>query len=188
MYLKPGLRTLFLASLVFVVGLAQNSSVVKDPEGKYEVTLPKSRTADQEKDPNAVDWHGVESVDGLGRKQVEIVYKVREECLLKIRKMDIEKGGDLLEFIKSDESQTLAFLSGYSKNTTEDFSVGGGKIPARVLSYEYLQSGRPKMGRSYYIRVSDTAVYLLKFTGNRNTVGVLRSQTDSIARSLKVNP
>jgi hypothetical protein len=150
------------------------SNTVDDPEGKYSVTLPNA------------DWLAISSRDGLGRPQVEIVYKVREDGLLKVRRLEVEKGAKLADVFKRDEGQTLTFLPGYTKGALEDFSAGGGKIPAAVTAYDFTQGGRPKKGRNYYLLVNETTVYVLRFTGNRGTMEALRSQTDAIARSFKV--
>ncbi len=150
------------------------SNAIDDPDGKYSLTLPNA------------DWLAVLSQDGLGRKQVEVVYKVREDGLLKVRRLDVEKGSRLADVFKRDEGQTLTFLPGYTKGPLEDFSAGSGKIPAVVTAYDFTQGGRPKKGRNYYLLVDETTVYLLRFTGNRGTMEALRSQTDVIARSFKV--
>jgi hypothetical protein len=154
--------------------VAAQANAVEDPEGKYSLTLPNA------------DWLAIQSQDGLGRKQVEIVYKVREDGLLKVRRIDVEKGSKLLDVFKRDEGQSLTFLPGYTKGPLEDFSAAGGKIPAAVTAYDFTTGGRPKKGRNYYLMVNETTVYLLRFTGNRGTMEALRSQTDAIARSFKV--
>ncbi|HEX4950634.1 MAG TPA: hypothetical protein VFZ34_28475 [Blastocatellia bacterium] len=178
MKLKFCFLAFVMLGLVFGVSALQpveaQSNTVDDPEGKYSVTLPNA------------DWLAISSRDGLGRPQVEIVYKVREDGLLKVRRLEIEKGSKLLDVFKRDEGQTLTFLPGYTKGALEDFSVDGGKIPAAVTSYDFTQGGRPKKGRNYYLQVNDTTVYLLRFTGNRGTMEALRSQTDAIARSFRV--
>ena len=154
---------------------AQSSgTLVEDPDKKYTLNLPST------------DWAAVKSTDGLGREQIEIVYKIREDGLLKIRRVDIEKGSKLIDAVNKDESQTLTFLPGYTKGALEDFSAAGGKMPAIMKTYDYTQGGRPKMGRHYYLMVDETTVYILRFTGNRGTMQALRSQTDVLARSFKV--
>ncbi len=149
------------------------SNTIDDPEGKYSLTLPNA------------DWLAILSQDGVGRKQVEVVYKVREDGLLKVRRLDTEKSAKLVDIFKRDEGQTLTFLPGYTKGQLEDFSAGGGKIPAAATSYDFTQGGRPKKGRNYYLMVNETTVFVLRFTGNRSTMEALRSQTDAIARSFK---
>lgn len=176
------LTLVFGALLLSVTGaLAQGNDVdsITDPDGKYSLNLPRSVKPTD-------GWHAVESTDGLGRKQIEIVYKVREEGLLKVRRLDVEKDAKLADIVKRDESQTLTFLPGYTKGAVEEFSTQGGKIPALLASYDFTQGGRPKMGRTYYLQITDTIVYVLRFTGNRGTMGALRSQTDIITRSFKV--
>lgn len=166
---------LILLTLSFFVLFAQaQSNTVDDPDGKYSLTLPNA------------DWLAIASRDGAGRPQVEIVYKVREDGLLKIRLLEIEKGTKLVDVIKKDEGQTLTFLPNYTKGALEEFSAGGGKIPALLTAYDFTQGGRPKKGRNYYLMVNETTVYVLRFTGNRGTMEALRSQTDQIARSFKV--
>ena len=176
------LRFCFLAFVVLgmVFGItslrhvAAQDNTVSDPEGKYSVTLPN------------IDWHAIESQDGLGRKQLEIVYKVREDGLLKVRQLDVEKGAKLVDVFKKDEGQTLTFLPGYTKGALEDFNVAAGKITAMATAYDFTQGGRPKKGRIYYLMVNETTVYALRFTGNRGTMEALRSQTDAIARSFRM--
>lgn len=176
------LRFCFLAFAVMGLVLSVSSlrkveaqaNTVDDPDGKYSLTLPN------------VDWLAIQSQDGLGRKQIEVVYKVREDGLLKVRRIEVEKDAKLVDVFKKDEGQTLTFLPGYTKGPLEDFSAGSGKIPAAVTAYDFTQGGRPKKGRNYYLQVNETTVYLLRFTGNRSTMEALRSQTDAIARSFKV--
>ncbi len=176
------LRFCFLAFAVMGLVLGVSSlrkaeaqgNTIDDPEGKYSLTLPNA------------DWLAIQSQDGLGRKQIEVVYKVREDSLLKVRRIEVEKDAKLIDVFKKDEGQTLTFLPGYTKGALEDFSAGGGKIPAAVTAYDFTQGGRPKKGRNYYLQVNETTVYLLRFTGNRGTMEALRSQTDAIARSFKV--
>ncbi len=168
---------LTVLTLGFVLGLfitTQAQNTIADPEGKYSLTLPNA------------DWLAISSRDGAGRPQVEIVYKVREDGLLKVRLLEIEKGTKLVDIIKKDEGQNQTFLPNYTKGAVEEFSAAGGKIPAMLTAYDFTQGGRPKKGRNYYLMVNDTTVYVLHFTGNRGTMEALRSQTDQIARSFKI--
>ena len=163
-----------LPNLTKVEAQSNDGKLINDPDGKFSINLPNT------------DWAAVESTDGLGRKQIEIVYKIREDGLLKIRRVDIEKSSKLMDAVNKDESQTLIFLPGYTKGALEDFSAAGGKVPAIMKSYDYTQGGRPKMGRHYYLMIDEATVYILRFTGNRSTMQALRSQTDVLARSFKV--
>ncbi|MBS1812496.1 MAG: hypothetical protein JST84_30295 [Acidobacteria bacterium] len=183
MKLRFCLLTLIGCVLAFAGTLslhAQSSTeTIQDPEGNFTVAIPSALKPEQ-------GWHAVEITDGAGRKQVEIIYKVREEGLLKVRRLEVDKGAKLVDVIKKDESQTLTFLPNYTKGAVEEFSAGNGRIPAMLTAYDFTTGGRPKKGRNYYLMVNDTTVYVLRFTGNRGTMEALRSQTDIIARSFKV--
>ena len=41
-------------------------------------------------------------------------------------------------------------------------------------------------GRTYYLQAGSRTVYVLRFTGLRNKLAVIRNQTDQIARSFKL--
>lgn len=154
-----------------VTGSAQVGEIYENKEEGYSLKLP----------PN---WTAVVSEDGLGRKQVDIVYKgVREEGHLKIRRVQVETGTKAMETAKREEEQTLRFKPGYAKGPVEDFAAS---YPAALITYDYTQSGRPRMGRAYYLLVNETTVFSLRFEGNRPTMGPLRSQTDLIVRSFRV--
>jgi hypothetical protein len=143
--------------------------VFEDPEGKYSLTLPKG-------------WHAITSRDGLGRAQVDIVYQVREYGALKIRRIEVEKGTKALEQARREEQSLNFSLPGYAKGSIENFGAG---VDAALLSYSFTNSGRPMIGRNYYLLVNETTIYLLRFTGSTNTLSPLRNQTDTIARSFK---
>jgi len=143
---------------------------VRDPEGKFTLQLPNK------------GWIAIYSRDGLNRPQLDIIYRVREDGNLEVRQMTVEPGAKMIDVATKDE-QTLSFQApGYAKGSIENF---GAKGDAAVLTYDYTRGGKPLMGRRYYLRVNDTTAFVLRFTGNRNTLGPLRSQTDAIARSIK---
>jgi len=153
-----------------VLGWAQTrGEVFEDPEGKYSLVLPPG-------------WQAITSRDGLGRTQVDIVYRVREDGALKIRRVAVEPGTKVLDHARRDEEQSLRFQPGYSKGSIENFGTG---VSAALVSYDFTTAGRPMVGRNYYLQVDDRTVYVLRFTGNRNTLGPLRNQTDAMARSFK---
>jgi len=144
--------------------------VFDDPEGKYSLTLPAG-------------WHVVTSRDGLGRTQIEIVYDIRESGLLKIRLISVEAGTKAIDVAKRDEEQSLRFQPGYAKGSIENFAA---PVNAALVAYDFTNSGRPMIGRNYYLLVNETTAYLLRFTGTRNTLAPIRNQTDAIARSFKM--
>jgi hypothetical protein len=164
--------TALLLTLLLATG-ASAQEVFEDPEGRYSVTLPNG-------------WLGVVNQDALGRADVNIVYRVRENGALKVRRIDdADPAKDVMEYASKDENDRVRFAPGYLKLKMEKFLVTAGKYGA-LLSYDYkTTSDQPFTGRVYYVRADDRTIYILQFTGRRTTLGSLRNQTDAIARSFK---
>jgi hypothetical protein len=163
---------IILVAILFVPTIFAQE-VFDDPEGKYTVTLPAG-------------WLAIVNQDSLGRKEVNIVFKVRENGALKVRSIDeVEPNIEVMSYAKRDEEQTVRFMPSYDKISLENFVLGAGRTGA-LLSYDYKNaSGQPFTGRNYYLRTGEKQVYLLRFTGRKNILGTLRNQTDAIARSFK---
>ena len=170
-FLGPAISLLFLFAALSVEGKAQE--VFEDPEGKYVMTLPSG-------------WLGIVNQDALGRTDVNIVYRVRENGLLKIRRIDdVDPAKEVLEYAQKDESERVRFTPGYDRTAMEKFLLTAGKYGA-VLAYDYkTTAGQPFTSRVYYVRTDDKTIYILHFTGRKTTLGSLRNQTDLIARSFK---
>lgn len=169
-YLLMALIVILLAP----VALAQSATeVFEDPDGKYTVNLPAG-------------WLGIVNTDGLGRKDVNIVFKVRENGALKVRRVDLESAAEPMEYAAKDEQDRIRFSPSYDKLSMEKFLLGGSRSGA-LLSYDYKNTaGQMFTGRVYYLRTDEKTIYVLHFTGRRNILGTLRSHTDAIARSFKV--
>ena len=75
------------------------------------------------------------------------------------------------------------FLPGYVAGKQESFS---GKLKGIIFNFEFVRSGRSMAGRYYFLRANDATVYILRFTGQKDSLRSLRGQTDSIARSFAV--
>lgn len=166
---------LFLFAALFApAAFAQSATeVFEDPDGKYTLNLPAG-------------WLGIVNTDGLGRKDVNIVYKVRENGALKVRLAEVAAGAEPMDYAAKDEQERVRFSPGYDKLSLEKFLLGGGKSGA-LLSYDYKNTaGQLFTGRVYYLRMDEKTVYVLHFTGRRNILSTLRSHTDAIARSFKL--
>ncbi|MDX2040719.1 MAG: hypothetical protein SF097_05695 [Acidobacteriota bacterium] len=162
--------------LILTTAFAVNASaqeVFEDPDGKYSISLPAG-------------WLGIVNKDGLGRNEVNIVYKVRENGALKVTRVEEAEGKmDVMEYANKDESERIRFNPKYDKISLEKFVIGAGKSGA-LLSYDYFStSGQPFTGRVYYLKTDENTIYRLQFTGRKNILSTLRSHTDAIARSLK---
>jgi hypothetical protein len=55
-----------------------------------------------------------------------------------------------------------------------------------TLSYEYVRSGKPMLGRTYYLQVDNRTIYALRFTGLKDKLTRIRNQSDLIARTFKI--
>jgi hypothetical protein len=164
---------LFLSAFLFNAVAFAQTEVFEDPDGKYSMNLPNG-------------WLGVVNTDGLGRNDVNIVYKNRENGALKIRVGEIAPGAAPMDFAAKDEQDRVRFAPAYDKLSMEKFLLGGSRIGA-LLSYDYKNAaGQPFTGRVYYVPMDEKTIYILQFTGRRNTLGTLRNHTDQIARSIKL--
>lgn len=130
------------------------------PDAKWKMTVKPSATS-----PN-----------------VEYVYGDRSDGYLGIRKLTVGKNDVMTDIIQGEE-QKLQFQSGFVAGKQETFS---GRLKGTVFNYEYVSSGRNMSGRFYFLRVNETTVYLIRFTGQKDSLRSLRAQTDSIARSFAV--
>lgn len=130
------------------------------PDAKWKMTVKPSTT-----NPN-----------------VEYVYGDRQDGHLSVRKQTVAKDALLTDIVGEDE-QKRQFLPGYVGGKQETFA---GKLKGTVFNFEYVNAGRSMAGRSYFLRANDTTVYILRFSGQKDSLRSLRNQTDQIARSFAV--
>jgi hypothetical protein len=113
---------------------------------------------------------------------VEYVYGDKSDGHLDVRKITIKTGQMLSDTIAKEED-SLQFLQGYVAGREETFA---GKLKGTVFNYEFISRGRNMSGRIYFLKASDTTVYALRFTGERDKLRTIRNQTDSIGRTFAV--
>ena len=147
----------------------QEEAVYHDPDNKYELVLPTT-------------WKAVSYQDGAGNARVDIVYRDRTYGLLKITQ---EKSADpdVENLIRNDIDQNLRFRPGYVFSGIERFV--GEHTRGKLLEFSFSNAGQPKKARNYYLKANGETVWVLRFAGNRESMGPLRHETDSIARSFK---
>ena len=167
-------RTMLLASLVFcVVGssIANPQSVVfTSSKVDYTLELP-SATWKVISEPDAVHEH------------TEFVNGERLDGYLQIRKEVVEAGKSPSDVARVDQEQTLRYLPGYVTGKEEKFA---GRLSGVAISYEFIKNAKPMLGRIYYLQVDSRTMYTLRFTGLRDQLARIRSQTDFIARSFRL--
>ncbi len=160
-------------SLLFLVGMmsffvvsASAQMEFKNPNVEYTFDLPED------------SWKMTVKPKEYSQN-VEFVYKFKKEGHLQIRKMKVDEDALYSEIIRKEE-QKLQFVPGYVAGKEENFR---GVFNGRVFNYEYVRSGRPMSGRFYFLKADTTTVYVLRFTGLKDSLRTIRNQTDSIART-----
>lgn len=113
---------------------------------------------------------------------VEYVFSDRTEGHLEVRKVTVAKDAMLTDVVR-DEEPKLQWRYGYVAGREENFT---GRLRGTIFNFEFVAAGRSMSGRFYFLRASDTVVYLLRFTGQKDTLRSIRAQTDSIARTFSV--
>jgi hypothetical protein len=129
--------------------------------------------------PNAT-WRVISAKD---EPETELVYGDRTDGFLEIRKIPIASNAVLAEVIDREQNQKLQFLPNFVNGKEETFK---GNLNGKIANYEFTRSGNPMIGRAYFLQADDKTVYVLRFTGSRDKLRLIRNQTDSIARTFKV--
>ncbi|QQS39732.1 MAG: hypothetical protein IPM63_10115 [Acidobacteriota bacterium] len=140
-----------------------------DPNAEYTFTIPSD------------SWKMTVKPSRIS-PNVEYVYRFRNEGHLEVRKTSVDSGTTFDEIIREEE-QKLQFKPGYVAGRDESFK---GAMEGRVFNYEFVRSGRNMSGRFYFLKADPTTVYILRFTGERDSLRTLRNETDLIARTFKL--
>lgn len=155
-------------ALTAISAFAQGGSF-SDPNVEYRFDLPDAKWKMTVK-PSATN------------SNVEYVSGDRLDGHLSVRKQTVAKDA-LLSGVIADDETKRQFLPGYVAGKQEGFS---GKLSGSVFNFEYVTSGRSMAGRYYFLRANATTVYILRFSGQKDSLRSLRNQTDSIGRSFAV--
>jgi hypothetical protein len=165
-------RFIFSAAfvLVCVVFVFAQGETFSDPHVEYTFELPQA------------EWKMVVK-PSASSPNVEYAHGDRMNGHFEIRKLEIKDGEIISDLIQRDKEQKLQFLPGFVAGKEENFA---GNFKGRVFNYEYVRSGKNMSGRFYYLRSDDLTVYVVRFTGLRDKLRLLRNQTDSIARTFDI--
>src|SRR4029450_7819475 len=94
---------------------------------------------------------------------------------LQIRKEMVDNGMTASDVARRDRDQKFRFFPGFVEGKEEKFS---GRLSGVVGTYEYVKTGKPMLGRIYYLQADPRTVYALRFTGLRDKLTRIRNQTD----------
>ena len=126
-------------------------------------------------------WKAILEPDAA-HEHPEFVFGDRLDGFLTIRKEIVDSGTTASELARRDQDLKLRFLPGFVEGKEERFN---GRLDGVTISYEFVRTGKPMLGRTYYLQVDNRTIYALRFTGLRDKLNRIRNQTDLIARTFK---
>jgi hypothetical protein len=126
-------------------------------------------------------WKSILEPDAA-HEHPEFVYGDRLDGYLTIRKEIVDVGTTASELARRDQDLKLRFLPGFVEGKEERFN---GRLDGVTISYEFVRTGKPMLGRTYYLQADPRTIYALRFTGLRDKLMRIRNQTDLIARTFK---
>jgi hypothetical protein len=159
--------TLILIGLVAPVALAQQ--LYTSDQVDYSFELPSAT------------WRPIVEPDAA-HEHPEFVYGDRLDGFLTIRKEVVDAGTTAAQLAERDTVK-LRFLPGFIEGKQEPFN---GRLDGITVSYEFVKTGKPMLGRTYYLQADNRTIYALRFTGLRDKLARIRNQTDLIARTFKL--
>ena len=131
--------------------------------------------------PSSV-WRAISEPDE-SHAHAEFVNGDRLEGYLQIRKEIVDAGTTPSDLARRDMEQKLRFLPGFIEGKEEKFA---GRLSGVTVSYEFIKTAKPMMGRIYYLQADNRTIYALRFSGLREKLARIRNQTDLISRSFKL--
>ena len=167
-----------LIALFVLIGIAGGCSTAAaqqaytSDQAGYSLELPSSM------------WKVISEPDAA-HEHAEFVNGDRLEGYLQIRKEVVDAGLTPSDLAHRDLDQKLRFLPGFIEGKEEPFK---GRLSGVTVSYEFVKTAKPMMGRIYYLQADNRTIYALRFTGSKDKLARIRNQTDVIARSFQLKP
>jgi hypothetical protein len=162
------LYSILLCALFATRAFSQNETF-SSPSVEYSFTLPSDKWKITVRPSDA-------------NPNVEYVYGDRLDGHLEVRKISVRRESLTADAIR-DEEQKRQFLPGYVAGREENFV---GNYRGMAFNDEFVRSGRPMSGRLYFLRVNESIIYVLKFSGLKDNLKSIQNQTDSIARTFSI--
>lgn len=128
------------------------------------------------------EWRAISEPDAA-HDHAEFVFGDRLDGYLRIRKEVVDAGMTPSDLARRDLDQKLRFLPGFVEGKQERFS---GRLNGVTVSYEFIKTAKPMMGRTYYLQADNRTIYALRFSGLRDKLGRIRNHTDFISRSFRI--
>ena len=160
--------TLVIMGLIGPAALAQQTYTHEKVDYTFEL-------------PSAT-WRSILEPDAA-HDHPEFIYGDRLDGYLTIRKEIVEAGITPSEVARRDQDLKLRYLPGFVEGKEEPFN---GRLDGVTISYEFVRTGKPMLGRTYYVQADNRTIYALRFTGLKDKLSRIRNQTDLIARTFKL--
>ncbi len=168
--MKHLMAFLVLALITGSISLAVAQQTYTSDADGYSLELPST------------EWRSISESDAPNER-AEFVNGDRLQGHLQIRKEAVDAETKPKDLARRDLDQKLRFLPGFVEGKEESFS---GRLQGVTVSYEFVRTGKPMMGRIYYLQADNRTIFALRFTGLRDKLSRIRNQTDFIARSFKL--
>jgi len=162
--------TLSLVLLALMISVVSAQQTYSNDKVEYTFDIPSPT------------WRAILEPDGA-HPNPEFVYGDRLDGYLTIRKEVVDPGTTPAELARRDQDLTLRFLPGFVEGKQDSFN---GRLDGVTMSYEFVRTGKPMLGRTYYLQADNRTIYALRFTGLREKLMRIRNQTDLIARTFKL--
>lgn len=163
-----------LAFALVLIGLTASAALAQQlythDKVDYSFELPSTQ------------WKAISEPDAA-HEHPEFVYGDRLDGYLTIRKEIVDPGTTPGELASRDQDLKLRYLPGFVQGKQEPFN---GRLDGVTMSYEFVRTGKPMLGRTYYLQVDNRTIYALRFTGLKDKLTRIRNQTDLIARTFKI--
>ncbi len=166
------MRKIMSALFLLVLSFSAATAQVTYTNDKVDYTLEL---------PSAT-WRAISEPDDA-LAHAEFVYGDRLDGYLQIRREVVEADMTPSLLASRDRDQKLRFMPGFAEGKEEKFS---GRLSGVTVSYEFVRTGKPMMGRIYYLQADNRTIYALRFTGLKDKLSRIRNQTDMIARTFKI--
>lgn len=159
---------LFLLAVLVSTGFAQQLYSSDKVDYSFELPSPVWKVISE---PDATHEHS------------ELIFGDRLDGYLQVRKEVVDAGTTAAQLASRDKDLKFRFLPGFVEGKQEAFN---GRLDGVTMSYEFVRTGKPMLGRVYYLQADNRTIYALRFSGLRDKLSRIRNQTDLIARTFKL--
>lgn len=131
----------------------------------------------------SAQWRTI-NMPGITNDSTQFRYDKDGAVHLRIRRELVGADVTVEDLIQRQQTLHRSSLPGYVKEKVEPVA---GRLSGAKYAYEYIKGGEPTARVIYYLEANNRVVYRLEFAGSPDLLRTLSEETDSIARSLRLN-